>query len=105
MAREYLLYLSAFLFSAGIAVVVTRRNAILILIGIELILNAANLNLVTFSRSEQLQSSSLDGQLFALFIIVVAVCEAAVGIAIVLKAYHFYHTAVPNEMNELKEKK
>lgn len=104
IVKEYLLYLSAFLFSAGILVVITKKNAIMILIGIELILNAANLNLVTFSRSMTKNYSPLDGQIFALFVIIVAVCEAAVGIAIILKAYHFFHTAVPDDMNELKEK-
>jgi len=64
------------------------------------ILNAANLNLVLFN----FQKKGLDGQLLALFIIIVAVCEAAVGIAIILKTYHYYHTAVPDQISDLKEK-
>lgn len=94
-----LFYLSAFLFASGILVVITKKNAIMILIGIELMLNAANLNLVLFNRTQH-----FDGQFFALFVILIAVCEASVGIAIILKAYHFFETSVPNEMKELKEK-
>ena len=72
----------------------------MILLGIELMLNAANLNLVLFNS----QKAGLDGQLFALFVIIVAVCEAAVGIAIILKTYHYYHTSVPDQISDLKEK-
>jgi NADH-quinone oxidoreductase subunit K len=96
-----LYFLSAFLFCSGLLIAVTKKNAIMILIGIELMLNAANLNLVVFNRQNAL---SLDGQFFALFIILVAVCEAAVGIAIILKAYHYFHTAVPDQIDNLKEK-
>ena len=71
----------------------------LVMIGIELMLNAANLNLVIFNNPQQ-----LDGQIFALFIIIVAVCEAAVGMAIILRMYHHYHTSLPDQLNELKEK-
>lgn len=92
--------LGAWLFSIGMFIVFTRKNAILILIGLELMLNAANLNLVAFNR---LHPARLDGQLFALFIIVVAVCAAAVGIAIILKAYHHHKTIVPDQISELKE--
>jgi NADH:ubiquinone oxidoreductase subunit K len=96
---EQLLYLSAFLFSIGLMVLITRRNTIMMLIGIELMLNAANLNLVIFNSPQQ-----LDGQIFALFIIIVAVCEAAVGMAIILRMYHHYHTSLPDQIRELKEK-
>jgi NADH-quinone oxidoreductase subunit K len=98
---EHLSYLSAFLFSVGLVVVVTKRNAIVILLGIELMLNGANLNLVAFNR---MQPELYDGQIFALFVIIVAVCEAAVGMAIVLRAYQFYNTTVPEQISELKEK-
>ena len=96
-----LFILGAFLFSAGLFIVFTSKNAIMILLGIELMLNAANLNLVSFNR---LNEPSHDGQFFALFVIVVAVCEAAVGIAIILKAYHYFHTSVPDQISDLKEK-
>ena len=97
---ELLFYLSAFLFCSGLLIAVTKKNAIVVLMGIELMLNAANLNLVLFN----FQKKGLDGQLFALFIIIVAVCEAAVGIAIILKTYHYYHTSVPDQISDLKEK-
>lgn len=96
-----LFILGAFLFSAGLFIVFTKKNAIMILLGIELMLNAANLNLVVFNKQNPAQ---YDGQFFALFVIVVAVCEAAVGIAIILKAYHYFHTAVPDQISDLKEK-
>jgi NADH:ubiquinone oxidoreductase subunit K len=101
MAEHQLLFiLGAFLFSSGLFIVFTKRNAIMILLGIELMLNAANLNLVLFNQ----QTTRLDGQFFALFVIVVAVCEAAVGMAILLKAYHYFQTAVPDQISDLKEK-
>jgi NADH:ubiquinone oxidoreductase subunit K len=96
---EHFLYLSAMLFCVGIVVIVTKRNAIMVLIGIELMLNATNLNLVAFN---QLHSALFQGQMFALFVIVVAVCEAAVGLAIVLRMYKFYKTSALNEIQDLK---
>ena len=80
---------------------ISRKNLIMMLIGLELMLNSANLNLVAFASAK---STALDGQMFALFVILVAVCEAAVGIAIVLRVYHFYKTSDPGEISELKEK-
>lgn len=97
---EHILYLSALLFSVGLMVVIIKRNAIMVLIGIELMLNAANLNLVAFN---QLRPGLLDGQMFALFVIVVAVSEAAVGLAIILRVYKYYQTSEPNQVSELKE--
>jgi NADH-quinone oxidoreductase subunit K len=96
-----LFFLSALLFSCGVVIVLIKRNAIFILMGIELILNAANINLVAYNS---LKPASLDGQFMALFVILVAVCEAAVGIAIIIKVYHYYQTAVPDQVDQLKEK-
>ncbi len=96
----HILYLSAFLFSVGLMIIIIKQNAIAVLLGIELLLNAANLNLVAFN---QLQPQALAGQMFVLFVIVVAVCEAAVGLAIVLRVYKYYQTSVLNEISELKE--
>jgi NADH-quinone oxidoreductase subunit K len=96
----HFLYLGAALFSIGLMIIITKRNAIMVLLGIELMLNASNLNLVAFNRH---YSATADGQMFALFVIVIAVCEAAVGLAIVLRVYQYYHTAVPDEINELKD--
>lgn len=101
MNIDPLLYLSAFLFSIGLAVLITRRNLIMMLLGLELMLNAANVNIVAFGN---LQSRGLDGEVFALFVILIAVCEAAVGIAIVLRVYHFYKTSDPGHISELKER-
>jgi NADH:ubiquinone oxidoreductase subunit K len=97
---EHVLFLSALLFAVGLTVVIVKRNAIMVLLGIELMLNAANLNLVGFNR---LYPERSDGQMFVLFVIVVAVCEAAVGLAIILRVYKYYHTVVPDEVSELKD--
>lgn len=95
----FLLYLAAFLFCTGLAIVIVKRNAIMVLMGIELMLNACNVNLVVFNQEH---GPSADGHIFALFVIIVAVCEAAVGLAIILRAYRYYHTSVPDEIAELK---
>lgn len=97
---ELFFYLGVFLFCSGLLIVFTKRNVILVLMGIELMLNAANLNLVAFNQAKP----GIDGQMIALFVIVVAVCEAAVGIAIILKMFHHYRTTVPGEIEDLKEK-
>ena len=96
---EYLLYLGAFLFCTGLAIVIVKRNAIMVLLGIELMLNASNLNLVALNQQH---GPSQDGHVFALFIIIVAVCEAAVGLAIILRVYKYFQTSVPDEIAELK---
>ena len=97
---EHFLLLGALLFSLGLMVIITKRNTIMILLGIELMLNASNLNLVAFNT---LFPESVDGQIFALFVIIVAVSEAAVGLAIVLQVYQYYQTSVPDSVGELKE--
>jgi NADH-quinone oxidoreductase subunit K len=97
---EHYLILSAFLFSIGLMVIIIKKNAIMILLGIELLLNAANINLVSFNT---IYPERLDGQIFSLFVIVIAVCEAAVGLAIVLRVYRLYHTSIPDQLTELKD--
>lgn len=99
MPLEYLLYTGGFLFCAGLFVVVTRKNAIMVLIGIELMLNAANINLVAFSKFDP---SALQGQIFAIFVITVAAAEAAIGLAIVVKVYRYFQTADLDKINKLK---
>ena len=94
-----MLLIGAALFGTGITVILVKRNAIMMLIGIELMLNASNVNLVAFNR---LYPARLDGQMFALFVIIVAVCETAIGLALVLRVYQYYRTSVPDELNELK---
>ena len=100
MMTQYLLILATLLFSIGIMIVIIKQNTVMILLGIELMLNASNLNLVAFNA---LYPARFDGQLFALFVIVVAVCEAAVGLAIILRVYHYYQTSLPDEINILKD--
>jgi len=96
---EYFLVVSAALFCIGVAVMITRRHAIVVLMGLELILNAANLNLVVFGRNNP---GSADGQLFALFVIVVAAAEAAVALAILLKAYRYFRTTNLDDIRQMK---
>jgi NADH-quinone oxidoreductase subunit K len=97
---HYLLLLGALLFCTGMVMLVTRRNLILMLIGLELMLNGANLNWVVFGR---LYPDTYPGEVFGLFVIVVAVCEAAVGIALILRVYRHFQVAVPDAVAELKE--
>lgn len=93
------LYFGAFLFVLGLMIIIIKKNLIMSLIGLELILNASNVNLVAFN---QLYPESINGQMFALFVIVVAVCETAVGLAIILHVYKTLHTTVPEEISHLK---
>jgi NADH-quinone oxidoreductase subunit K len=81
--------LSAILFALGLYCVLTRRNAIGILMGIELILNSANVNYVAFARYG---NGGYDGQVFAIFVIMLAAAEAAIGLAIVLGIYQTFET-------------
>jgi len=80
--------------------VLTRRNAIAILMAIELMLNAVNINFIALSR--YLPKPTLDGQVFAIFVITVAAAEAAVGLAIVLGLYRNFHTVNVDEINLMK---
>jgi NADH:ubiquinone oxidoreductase subunit K len=92
---EHILLLSAVLFSLGVLAVITKRHAVVVLMGIELIFNAANLNLVAFSRYDP---SLMQGQMFSLFVILVAAAEAAVALAIVLRVYQYFKTANLNQI-------
>jgi len=95
---SHYLYLSLALFTIGIIGVVTRRNVIIILMSIELILNAVNINLVAFSR----MWSSVDGQIFSIFIITDAAAEAAVGLGIIIAFFRNRQTTLADEMDLLK---
>ncbi len=97
MQPTYYLYLAAFLFSTGVFVVLTKKNTILILVGVELMLNAANLNLAVFSRYDKM----LTGQIFAVFTVVLTVAEVSIALAILLNIYRTYRTSDPNEINEV----
>jgi NADH-quinone oxidoreductase subunit K len=96
----HFLILSGLLFSFGIFAVLTRRNAIMVLMGIELILNAANINFVAFSRYV---TTSLDGHVVAIFVIILAAAEAAIMLAIVLNIYQNFNTVNVDEINQLKD--
>jgi NADH-quinone oxidoreductase subunit K len=98
--QNYLL-LSSLLFSIGLAGALIRRNAILVLIGIELMLNAANLNLIAFWRFGP-NPAALTGIMFTIFSISVAAAEAAVGLGIILAAYRHSRTTDLDHMNSLK---
>ena len=98
--QQYLT-LSALLFSIGLAGAVTRRNAVLVLIGIELMLNAANLNLIAFWRYSP-TAELLGGVMFVLFSIGIAAAEAAVGLALIIAIYRHRRTINLDQMNSLK---
>ena len=94
---SHYLVVSTALFALGIYGVVTRKNAVLVLMGIELILNSANINFVAFSRYGNF---GLEGQVMALFIIVLAAAEAAIALAIVLNIYKTFHHVNIDEIEE-----
>lgn len=96
----HFLFISTVLFSLGIFAVITRKNAILVLMGIELILNSANINFVAFSKYGNFGYS---GQLMALFVIVLAAAEAAIALAIVLNIYKTFSTVNVDEIDTLKD--
>jgi NADH-quinone oxidoreductase subunit K len=93
------LIISAALFALGIMGVLTRKNAVNVLMGVELILNSANINLVAFSKYS---SGNISGQIFAIFIIVVAAAEAAIALAIVLSMYRVIKTVNLDRADTLK---
>ncbi|MCS7229274.1 MAG: NADH-quinone oxidoreductase subunit NuoK [Candidatus Kryptonium sp.] len=97
---EHFLIVSAILFSLGIYAVVTRKNAIMVLMGIELILNSANINFIAFSKYS---TASLSGHLAAIFVIILAAAEAAIAIAIVLNIYKNFLTVNIDEVDKLKQ--
>ncbi len=91
---------SALLFCIGLFIIVSKKNAIQILIGIELMLNAAILNLVAFGRYDRINNG---GQMFALFAIVLAAATTAVALAIILNVYRRYKTIDADKINQLKD--
>lgn len=96
----HFLILSAILFGVGLLTVATRRNAVAILMGVELILNAAALNFVAFSHYVH---GLVAGQVFALFIIVLAAAEAAIALAIVLSIFRHFHSIDANDTSTLRD--
>lgn len=96
MPIGWYLVVSAFLFCIGAAGVLTRRNPLVILLCLELMLNAANVALVAFSR----QNGNGDGQIFALIVMVVAACEVTVGLGVIVA---LYRRRLPVDVDELRE--
>lgn len=97
---EHYLVIGAILFSLGLYTVLTRRNAISVLMGVELVLNSANINYVAFSHYT---SANVEGQIYALFVIMLAAAEAAVGLAIVLAIFRIFHTIDVEAAETLKD--
>ena len=108
MPINYYIYLSVALFCIGIVGVLTRRNAIIVFMCIELMLNAVNVLLVAFSKMHHFQRAAVnpaagtDGQLFVFFIMVVAAAEVTVGLAIIVMMYRNIHSVDINFLNRLK---
>ncbi|RHA44324.1 NADH-quinone oxidoreductase subunit NuoK [Cellulomonas rhizosphaerae] len=98
MSLDHYLVLAGILFSIGAATVLLRRNAIIVFMGVELMLNATNLLLVTFSRLH----GQLDGQVLAFFVMVVAAAEVVVGLAIIVSIYRTRRSASVDDVNLLK---
>ena len=92
------LALSAIVFVIGVVGVLVRRNALIIFMSIELMLNAANLAFVAFAR----QMNSLDGQIFVFFVMTVAAAEVAIGLAIIVNVFRLKETVYVDEINLLK---
>ena len=97
---SHFLFVSSILFSLGIFGIVTRRNAVMVLMGIELILNASNINFIAFAKYGNF---GLQGQIMALFVIVLAAAEAAIALAIVLNIYKTFSTVNVDEIDTLKD--
>lgn len=96
----HFLIISTLLFSMGLYAIITRKNAVMVLMGVELILNSANINFIAFSRFGNFGYS---GQLIALFVIVLAAAEAAIALAIVLNIYKNLSTVNVDEIDNLKD--
>ena len=96
----HFLVVSSLLFGLGLFAVVTRKNAIMILMGIELILNSANINFIAFAKYGRL---GLDGQIISIFVIILAAAEAVIALAIILNIYHNFKTVNVDEVDTLKE--
>lgn len=98
MSLANYLYLAAILFSIGAATVLVRRNALIVFMGIELMLNSVNLTFVTFGR----MNGSLEGQAIALFVMAVAAAEVVVGLAIIMTIFRARRSASVDDANLLK---
>ena len=91
---------SAVLFAIGVVCIVARRNMIYVLMGIEMILNAANINFVAFNR---FNGDAMDGRMFAIFVIILAAAEAAVALGFVLNVYHLFESIKPGDVDLMRD--
>ncbi len=98
-SSEYLI-IGCLLFSLGLFIVLTRKNVILILMGLELIFNGANVNLIGVSSNTE---HAIQGQMFGLFIMVVAACELAIALALIYKLYYHFRESNPDVFQDLGE--
>jgi len=96
---NHYLVISAILFGLGLFATVTRKNAIVVLMGVELILNAANINFLAFSK----YNGGMEGVMFSLFVIVLAAAEAAVALAIIINIYKTFNTVDVSSIDSMKE--
>lgn len=101
MSLQHYLLISAMLFAIGFAGAVSRRNAVLVLVGVELMLNAANLNFIVFARYTR-NPEALTGVIFVIFSIGIAAAEAAVGLALIIAVYRHYRTIRLDRIDSLK---
>jgi NADH-quinone oxidoreductase subunit K len=97
---SHYLIVSAILFSLGFFAVITRKNAIMVLMGVELILNSANINFIAFSRFGRM---NLEGHIATIFVIILAAAEAAIALAIIINIYRNFNTINVDEIDKLKE--
>jgi NADH-quinone oxidoreductase subunit K len=100
MALGAYIAVSAALFALGVVCIVARRNILYVLMGIEMILNSANINFVAFNR---FSGDGLDGQMFAIFVIILAAAEAAVALGIILNVFHLFDTIRPSELDLMRD--
>jgi len=103
MGLSAYLSVAALLFIIGLVMVASRRNLIYVLMGLELILNAANINFIAFNRFNPDAATNLDGNLAAMFVIILAAAEAAIALAIVLNVYSLCDTVRPDDIDGMKD--
>ena len=99
---SWYLVLAAALFCIGLYGALARRNAIAVLMGVELMLNSVNINLLAFWRHVEIANATLSGQVFTIVVITVAAAEAAVGLALIIAVYRNRHTVVVEDVDTMK---
>lgn len=100
MGVEAYMGVAGILFALGIVCIISRRNILYVLMGIEMILNAANINFVAFNR---FGNGGLEGRMFAIFVIILAAAEAAIALAIVLNVFHLFQSIRPSDADMLRD--